>query len=212
MDRKGKGVVMIRLAFACLLAVLTVGIAPAAEGPAPVRPGEVLRGNFVQLRQMKGFDKPLKAEGRFTIAPGYGLIWRVEKPFASVTVITKTGLLQETAGTRTTALSVKKMPFVAQLYDLIGGMLTGDMEALQKPFVVERLPAGEGWRIRLTPKKRGDAMMPFVEIRAHGGRAVEDVVMVKTGGDTDTLTFSNVAVVKAAPSDEEKADFGRSAL
>lgn len=199
---------MIRILVAALFALSAVAAFAADPGPAPVRAGEVLRGRFVQVRQMKGFDRPLRSEGRFTIAPGYGLIWRVDRPFSTVTVITKAGLTQSTGGTRTTDLSARKMPFVAQLYDMIGGVLTGDIGALRKPFAVERETVSGGWRLRLVPK-RADAMMPFREICVRGASTVDEVVMVKTDGDTDILTFSAVTVSRSAPTAEERTDFGK---
>jgi hypothetical protein len=199
---------MIRILAALLL--MTVSAAAAAEeGPAPLAPGEVLRGRFVEMRTMKGFDRPLKSEGRFTIAPGIGLIWRVEKPFSTVTVITKSGLTQTTGTTRTADLSARKMPFVAQLYDMIGGVLTGDVAAMEKQFAIERRQDGSGWRLKMVPKRRGDALMPFAEIRVRGARAVDEVAMLKADGDTDTLTFSAVAVSRSAPTPDERTDFGR---
>lgn len=182
----------------------------AATGPSAVtvHPGEVLRGQFVQVRTMKGFSKPLTSEGTFTIAPQYGLIWNGTKPFHTATVITAGGLVQSNNGVETLNLSARKLPFVSQLYGMIGGMLTGDMTQLQKSFTLEQSGTAEHWRIRMLPRQANDAHMPFTEIMAYGGRFVEGVKMVRTGGDADVLTFHNVTLSSSPLSAEERTRLG----
>ena len=51
----------------------------------------MLQGRFTQERTLTGIPRPLRTEGRFLLVPGTGLIWRAEKPFATVTVITPGG-------------------------------------------------------------------------------------------------------------------------
>jgi hypothetical protein len=194
--------------FLMLLGCCVAATAQPGAAAVTVHSGEVLRGHFVQLRNMKGFEKPLKSEGDFIIAPQYGLIWNVAKPFRTATVITAVGLVQTSNGVETINLSARKMPFVAQLHDMIGGMLTGDLAALQKKFVVEQSGTPERWRIRLIPRKADDPLMPFSEIRAHGGRFVDEVTMVKTDGDADVLTFDSVTLSAATLSTSERVAFG----
>lgn len=179
----------------------------AGQAAVTVRSGEVLRGQFVQVRTMKGFSKPLTSEGTFTIAPQYGLIWNSTKPFRTATVITAGGLVQSNNGVETLNLSARKMPFVSQLYGMIGGMLTGDLAQLQKSFTLEQSGTADHWRIRMLPRQANDARMPFTEITAYGGRFVEGVKMVKAGGDADVLTFHNVTVSSSPLTPEERASF-----
>jgi hypothetical protein len=200
----------VRRRIGIVLALFGCFVAAAASDMAAVRlrPGEVLRGRFVQVRTMEGFARPLRSEGRFTVAPQYGLIWSVEKPFATATVITAKGLVQTTGGTETFNLAAGKAPFVARLYGMIGGMLTGDMSALAKTFAVERSGGDGAWRVRMVPLKRGDPAMPFSEIRAKGGRFVEEVRMIRPGGDADALAFDDCVRASGPLTPAERAAFG----
>lgn len=178
--------------------------APITAAAVTVHAGEVLRGHFVQTRHMSGFTKPLKSEGTFTIAPQYGLIWAVNKPLRSATIITREGLVQSSGGVETLSLSARKIPFIAQLHDMIAGMLTGDIAAMQKRFILSHQGSSDNWRIRLTPRQTNDPMMPFREIRAHGGRFVEEVTMLRNDGDSDVLTFDTVTLTTTALTSAEQ--------
>lgn len=190
---------------------LAAGASAATPGAAAVsvKPGEVLRGNFVQLRIMQGFDKPLRSEGHFTVAPPDGLIWEVAKPFSIVTVITAKGLVQHSGGAETVNFSADKMPFVAQLFDMISSVLTGDRSALEKKFSVEQSGTPESWRIKLVPRKKTDPLMPFSEIRVAGDRFVKTVTMVRPNGDSDVLTFDGMTLTSGPLTPQERAALKR---
>ena len=81
-----------------------VGIgAPAAQAQSlGLAGGEVLRGRFTQQRFLQGFNAPLISSGSFIVAPGRGIVWRGEAPFAIVTVMGPGGLVQRVAGGATT--------------------------------------------------------------------------------------------------------------
>ena len=71
--------------------ILALVCLPGMASAQTLEVGQVLRGHFVQERHLKGFNAPLRTEGSFVLAPGKGLIWRAEKPFAVTTVITAAG-------------------------------------------------------------------------------------------------------------------------
>jgi len=193
---------------ALLLAVAPVmAMAAGAAGPTQsIAVGEVLRGRFVQERHLKGFNAPLRTEGHFVLAPGRGLIWRAEKPFAVTTVITANGLVQEVGGSETMRMPSSRLPFLSRLYDMLGGALAGDWRALETDFVVTRAGDDRHWQVDLTPRKADDPIaMPFHAITAQGSRFVETVAMVKPDGDADNLSFLDQALSSASLTAEEAA-------
>ena len=72
---------------------------------APVHAGEgdgvrarlakpvVLRGEFVQEKQLHGFRNPLKSSGDFLLLRDRGIAWNTRAPFASSTRLTRKKLL-----------------------------------------------------------------------------------------------------------------------
>ncbi len=59
-----------------------------AQGKKPdfIPAVNVLRGNFEQTRYLKGFQKPLKSEGRFLVSKANGVVWQGIKPFPTFVV------------------------------------------------------------------------------------------------------------------------------
>jgi Outer membrane lipoprotein carrier protein LolA-like len=182
--------------------------APVA-GMTPVRQGEVLRGRFKQIRELKGFDAPLQSNGSFVVAPGRGLIWRVEAPFPMATIMSASGLLQDVNGKEAMRVPANKMPFIAKLYDMLGGALSGDLEALSSSFVITREAEAKGWRFRMVPKNAGDPNMPLKSIVVRGQAFVEEVQMVKDNGDKELLVLIEQKATKGELAADEVAMLDR---
>jgi hypothetical protein len=194
--------------------LLLLGLAAAASSrpaasQAPyrgVRPGEVLRGRFTQERTIKGFDRPLLSAGDFVLAPGLGLIWRTERPFAIVTVITAAGLVQDVDGTETTRLAAAQLPFLARLYDLLGGALSGDWRALGRQFDMTQHGDARQWELLLAPRTGADTLtMPFRSITLRGGQFLDEVTIARPDDDSDRLVFSGQVLGVGNLSDAEAA-------
>jgi outer membrane lipoprotein carrier protein LolA len=211
-DRTAEGEIMTRL---CLLlfVLLTVPLASFAEGPADKRlaEGQVLRGQFVQERHLQGFENPLRSEGRFVLAPGHGLIWQTEKPFAITTVITPAGLAQEVNGNQTLKLEAAKLPFLNQLYDMLSGALTGDWARLEAGFTVTRSGDDQHWQVALRPRKADDPGMPFEAIDVTGSQLIDEILLTKPDGDFDKLSFHDQAISDQPLAQAEAAAFAATA-
>jgi hypothetical protein len=179
--------------FAALAVTFLVVATPAfGAEPAPlVRPGEVLRGDFVQERILAGFAAPLRSEGHFVLAPGRGLIWRAIKPFPIVTVITPAGLLQRNEERVLMRLSAARIPALGQVYDLLGRALLGDWRAFEQRYHIERSESGGEWRIELRPRDEVAGTIPFSVMVVSGARFAQTVEIHKQQGDSDRLRFTN---------------------
>jgi hypothetical protein len=193
---------------ALLLAAVSVaaGAAAAAEiGPLALQPGEVLRGGFVQERRLTGFAGVLRSEGRFVLAPGRGLIWQAETPFAVRTVITPAGLTQRIGEEETLRLSAARIPFLARLAEMLTGTLARDWRALEQDFSLARSGDAAAWQVVLTPRRPPDpAAMPFERIVVSGGRLVDMVEMARPGGDADTVRFRDQTVARGGLDEAER--------
>ena len=192
-----------------LLALLIPSLAVAADrdvGQIVIGVDDVLRGRFVELRHLNGFNGPMKSEGHFVVAPKQGLIWELEKPFPTTTVITPAGLAQSINGVNVMNLPSQKIPFMLHLYDTLGGALTGNWTALETDFIVTRGGDAQNWQMTLVPRTDNPAM-PFSSINVSGHRFVDHVVLLKSDGDSDELTFLNESVSSTPPTASEKRVF-----
>ena len=184
----------------------TIAAGHAADpvpGTAQLKDGQLLRGQFEQLRHLKDFTAPLKSTGTFVLIPGRGLIWSAEAPFAVTTVMSPAGLMQEVRGKETMRLAATKLPFMTKLYAMLSGALSGEWSALSSTFNVVRTPQDGGWNLLLTPLKADDPNMPIKSITAYGRALVDEIDVVKPDGDHDHLIFRNQKIETSAPSAAE---------
>lgn len=191
-----------------LVLLLTAGCAigvASADQAQQLAPGQVLRGQFIQERVLTGFSAPLKTTGNFVLAPGKGLIWQALKPFAVTTVMTAEGISQKNGNVELLNLPASKAPFLARLYDILGGALAGDQQPLERFFDVKRNEGAGGWHLVLTARQNAGAeALAFKEIRIDGSRFVDHVTIEKDNGDRDQLTFAD-QVLDGAPLSAEEA-------
>lgn len=166
-------------------------------------PGQILRGRFAQERHLRGFDAPLRTQGHFVLAPGKGLIWHAEVPFAITTVITAAGLVQQADGTETMRLPADRLPFLSHLYAMLSGALSGDWHALDPDFTVTRSGDTARWHADLTPRHPDATGMPFTHITVSGTQFVDQVHMDKPNGDSEQLTFQDQTLSQSPLSPEE---------
>lgn len=151
--------------------------------------GETLRGRFVQQRFLQGFAAPLTSTGSFILAPGRGVVWRGETPFAMTTVMGPAGLVQKVTGGATTHYPASKLPAIAQLYEVFGAALAGDWAKLSPFFSVQRDGAEQAWTVTLMPLRGGEEGLPLSRVVVKGGRYVGSVEVARANGDSDRIEF-----------------------
>jgi hypothetical protein len=184
-----------------LLALAALLLCAAASPPQPgaLKPGEAIHGRFVQERHLAGLASPLRSEGSFLLAAGKGLIWRGEKPFATVLVITPAGILQTVSGAEVQRLPASRLPFLARFYDMLSGALSGDWSTLAHDFTVTRSAEGDNWKMLLTPVRADDPTAAQLRsITVTGAKFVDAVEIRRANGDWEQLTFLQQAL-SAAP-------------
>ncbi len=93
------------------------------------------------------------------------------------------------------------------LYDMLGGVLAGNWQPLEQDFTVTRSGDAGNWQVLLSPRHADDPAMPFSSITINGHRFVENVTLLKTDGDSDTLTFLDESIAPMPPSATENAAF-----
>ena len=197
---------MLRAA-ALALAVVAAAPTPAADGAAVVHErlkiAPVLRGEFEQVKTLKGFRNPLVSHGEFLVARGQGVWWHTLKPFESTLVVTPTRLFTRAADGSTADLAdAQAEPGVRQVNALVFSLLAADLDALAATFDVVAQPVGPfGWTMTLTPR---DANVARFLVRATlvGDRDVQSVRIEEARGDVTQIRFSHQAPSAALAGDE----------
>ncbi len=183
-----------------ILTLTSVCFAELAMGPT-LAAGQTLRGRFVEERHLKGLSSTLKSEGSFILAPGKGLIWRIEQPIQTLTVITPAAIRQIINGSEVQHIDAARVPFIAHFYDMLNGSLIGDWSAMRHDFVVKSTGDRQAWRTVLTPLQPDDPIAGMLaSIVISGGKMVDSVDINRTNGDSEHMAFldqkvSNVPLV-----------------
>lgn len=196
-----------------VLAVAGVAVLPAtAGGPlaqvrAQVAQVPVLRGEFVQEKQVAGFKNPLRSDGRFLLARDKGVLWTTTAPFPSEIVITQDRILsRQRDGSRRVEVDAKQQPGLRSVNAMMFALMSGDMKALTSTFEVKSEPVASGWKMTLVPRSKQLAQA-FTSVRLAGDRYVRDVELREANGDLTRLRFSGMSEAPATLSRDEAARF-----
>ena len=183
---------------------LSLGAVAMAEEAGHLTAGDVLHGRFTQERYLTGFEAPLKSTGQFVLAPGRGLIWRVEQPFAVSTAMTDKGVAQFNGEVEMMRVNAAQAPFVTHMFTVLGGALSGNLTALERYFQVTTAEDETGWHLLLMPLDAEMAgTMQLSSIEVDGSRFVELVTITRASGDKDVIRFAEQNVdQKLAPADD----------
>jgi len=165
----------------------------------------VVRGEFVQLRELSGVKKPLRAEGDFVVVRGRGVIWRTAKPFPQTMRVTATEILQRDGENTLMRLSADKEPVVSTIGRTLSGLFAGDLDQLTRFFNAEGSVDGPRWQLKLVPKDAAVARL-IGEIHVDGARTVEHVRLDAPSGDVTKIEMRKVSTAQA-PTAEEGALF-----
>lgn len=187
---------------AWLFALLAITAFPVDAGEAAgvrarLAKPVLLRGEFVQEKQLHGFRNPLKSSGDFLLLRERGIAWNTRAPFASSTRLTRSKLLATMPdGSSRVLIDASSSPGMAAVNALLMALVAGDLDALAARFTLKETLRGDaGWSLALQPR---DATLKqaFSSIVLDGDRYVRGVEIVEPGGDRTRIRF---AALREAP-------------
>lgn len=189
---------------AWLIVLLAITAFPVNAGDAEgvrarlARPA-LLRGEFVQEKQLHGFRNPLKSGGDFLLLRARGIVWNTRTPFASSTRLTRNKLLATMPdGSTRVLIDASSSPGMAAVNALLMALVAGDLDALAARFTLRETLRGDGgWSLALQPR---DATLKqaFSSIVLDGDRYVRAVEIVEPGGDRTKIRFAALRESPAA--------------
>ena len=181
---------------AWLFALLAITAFPVDAGEAAgvrarLAKPVLLRGEFVQEKQLHGFRNPLKSSGDFLLLRDRGIAWNTRAPFASSTRLTRSKLLATMPdGSSRVLIDASSSPGMAAVNALLMALVAGDLDALAARFTLKETLRGDaGWSLALQPR---DATLKqaFSSIVLDGDRYVRGVEIVEPGGDRTRIRFA----------------------
>ncbi len=148
-----------------------------------------VQGSFTQQRFLKSLPNPINASGEFTLIARKGLLWEMQKPFASKMRVTPNGIAQWNGSSWVESDKVGQSQQIA----LFLGLLSGDISALESQFTTTLSGTEKDWALTLTPSS---VLMKqiFTQIQIKGDRLVNEIELSETQGDRTLILFSHQKV------------------
>jgi hypothetical protein len=177
------------------LALSLVVAAPpdlAAQVKAKLGEAPVICGQFEQAKQVKGFKRPLKSSGVFTVKKGEGVQWNTLKPFPAELTVRAGDITSKQGGQEVFKLDAKSEPSVRMITELLFSLLAGDLGALSTQFALTGTVDEKAWHIELTPKAKSLEKV-FSRVELDGDTAVRAVLLHEQSGDSTRITLTPVA-------------------
>lgn len=148
-----------------------------------------MQGNFEQQRFLKALAKPITTRGEFALVKGKGLLWQMQKPFATTLKVTPEGILQWNGNQWA---SNKKLGQSEQIA-LFLGLLGGDMSALSSQFEMTLSGSAKQWQLTLTPKSLLMKQI-FQHINLQGDQQVKHIELLEKQGDRTLIQLNQLRI------------------
>lgn len=165
-----------------------------------LRTAPVLRGQFEQVKRVKGFKNPLVSRGDFLIARDHGIVWHTLTPFESTLVVTRDRLQSRQAdGSVSSQLDAREEPGLRAVNALLFALMAADLETLSQRFHIQGTvgedTAAQDWRISLSPRDAALAQW-LSRVELQGDRFVRSATLIEARGDESLIRFSAQATAE----------------
>ena len=167
--------------------ILFADVAARLASPA------VLRGSFVQTRQLELISKPLRSSGVFMLSE-MGLYWRQDEPLQSVMIADSERLLQSIDGGPLQSIDVARNPLLLSFSRSFLSIFAGSEDDLRANFDLHFEPASDEaryWTIKLRPNSY--PMSEAIDsIILHGREYIEELNVISRTSDKTTISCSDL--------------------
>ena len=151
-----------------------------------------LRGSFRQVRTVKKINRDFVSTGSFVIADTLGILWNMEKPFQSLTTITRDKMLQKNASGAVSQMNMKDNAVFGQVSQTIQGIFSGNRKMLEERFQIFFEMGKDGlWTIGLVPKE-SVIKKQISSVVLSGHKWLEKVTLSDADGNPILYEFSKV--------------------
>ena len=151
-----------------------------------------LRGSFRQVRTVKKINRDFVSTGSFVIADTLGILWNMEKPFPSLTAITRDKMLQKNVSGAVSQMNMKDNAVFGQVSQTIQGIFSGNRKMLEKRFQIFFEMGKDGlWTIGLVPKE-SVIKKQISSVVLSGHKWLEKVTLSDGDGNPILYEFSKV--------------------
>ncbi|MDD1791876.1 outer membrane lipoprotein carrier protein LolA [Enterovibrio sp. ZSDZ42] len=166
----------------------------------------VVRGDFIQVREIALLDMPLQSQGQFLLSEKHGLLWEQQTPFPVSLTLAGETLRQRIPGQPETVVHANENPMAFYFSEMFLSLFHADTHVLKEQFNLSLTGDKNQWQLTLIPNA-APLTQVFKNIVLSGGDNIETLSLHELRGDKTTLTFSDIQHMPTVLSDEERLAF-----
>lgn len=151
---------------------------------------KVTKGDFKQIKTIKKLNREFISTGTFTITNGEGILWNVEKPFASKLTISGDKMVQESANGKKTEMAAKDNAVFAEFSKTIQSVFSGKVDELEKHFEVSFKKSGKSYVVNLVPREAAVRSV-IASMVLEASAELDKVSLIDGEGNTTVYEFTN---------------------
>lgn len=151
---------------------------------------KVTQGDFKQIKTIKKLNREFISTGTFTITNGEGILWNVEKPFASKLTISGDKMVQESANGKKTEMAAKDNAVFAEFSKTIQSVFSGKIDELEKHFEVSFKKSGKSYVVNLVPREAAVRSV-IASMVLEASAELDKVSLIDGEGNTTVYEFTN---------------------
>lgn len=178
--------------FVCLLSSVSFATpnADLVRSMSAMTAHKVTQGNFKQIKTIKKLNREFVSTGTFKITNGEGILWNVEKPFASKLTISGDKMIQESANGKKTEMAAKDNAVFAEFSKTIQAVFSGKVDELEKHFDVSLKKSGNSYVVTLVPKEAAVRSV-IANMVLESSVELDKVTLTDGEGNPTVYEFSN---------------------
>lgn len=161
---------------------------------------QVLRGDFVQEKYLRGLPRPLRSDGRFVLARE-GLLWGLQQPLQRTYRISSQGVALWQDGQW---LVQGNQDVAARQSRLFLSVLQGDQQGLREEFDLQLSGTEQDWLLTLLPRSLLLKQV-FQRIEVRGNQHVRSIELLESQGDRTLMRMMEIEPSTELKTDEQAA-------
>lgn len=150
-----------------------------------------ISAQFNQLKHIKVLSRPLKSAGSMLFSQEKGLVWQVQKPIKSTSVLNNSEIKQFNSKDQLMpAQQASQNNKTADLSVIFLNLVSGNFAALEPHFTVTIacVDNTSNWQLKLTPKTKPLSTF-FAEITLSGSSHINSMQILEVNQDRTEITF-----------------------
>lgn len=165
----------------------------------------LMRGEFEQIKTLKGTSKKFISSGNFIFSKENGLYWNLKKPFSSTIIFTKKGLIKIEDGKKE-IMAASTKPFFEEFSEIFQSVFSGDTSKIQDSFDLFFMQKNQGWILGLRAKS--DVVKSIItEITIKGDKNAREILLKEQYGDYTNIKLKNVSQNQKPLNKDEESYF-----